>query len=75
VLAKRRDRFTAEAKLFQSLNYKSVLARGFAVVRDAAGKPIRAAAEVKSNAALAIEFADGEIHVQAKKAVEQGSLF
>ncbi len=75
LVSKRRDRFTAEAKLFQSLNYKSVLARGFAVVRDAAGKPVRAAADIRSGAALAIEFADGEVQARAGKATDQGSLF
>jgi exodeoxyribonuclease VII large subunit len=75
LLSKRRDRFAGEAKLLQAMSYKSVLARGFAVVRDAQGKPIRAAAHVKSGAMLAIEFADGELQVQAGKATDQGSLF
>jgi exodeoxyribonuclease VII large subunit len=75
LLAKRRDRFTAEAKLLQAMSYKSVLARGFAVVRDADGKPIRSAASVKANASLAIEFTDGEVLARAGKATDQGSLF
>ncbi len=75
LLARRSDRFNAEAKLLQSMSYKSVLARGFAVVRDAAGKPIRAAANIKSNATLNIEFADGEVQARAGKASDQGSLF
>jgi exodeoxyribonuclease VII large subunit len=57
------------------MSYKSVLARGFAVVRDAEGKTIRAAAQVKANAALSIEFNDGEVGVRAGKAADQGSLF
>jgi exodeoxyribonuclease VII large subunit len=52
-----------------------VLARGFAVVRDDAGKPIRAATIIKTNAALEIEFADGKVNVRAVKAGDQGSLF
>jgi exodeoxyribonuclease VII large subunit len=75
LLAKRSDRFNAEAKLFQSMSYKSVLARGFAIVRDAAGKPLRAAAGVKPNANLSIEFADGEALVRALKPTDQASLF
>ncbi len=75
LLAKRSDRFNAEAKLFQSMSYKSVLARGFAIVRDAAGKPLRAAAGVKPNANLSIEFADGEAQVRALKPTDQASLF
>jgi exodeoxyribonuclease VII large subunit len=75
LLTKRRDRFTAEAKLLQAMSYKSVLARGYAVVRDADGRPIRSATTVKTNAALAIEFSDGEVLARAGKATDQGSLF
>jgi exodeoxyribonuclease VII large subunit len=75
LLAKRHDRFAAEAKLFQSLSYKSVLARGFAMVRDANGVPIRVVANIKANATMEIEFADGLLQVRAEKATDQGSLF
>ncbi len=72
LLNRRRDRFKAEAKLLQSMSYKSVLARGFAVVRDKDGKPLRAAAEARTKSALNIEFADGEVAV---KRADQASLF
>ena len=75
LLARRADRFLAEAKLLQAMSYKSVLARGFAVVRDVAGKPVRAASSVQPGAALAIEFADGDVTVQATPPTKQGSLF
>jgi exodeoxyribonuclease VII large subunit len=75
LLARRKDRFLAEAKLLQAMSYKSVLARGYAVVRDAARKPVRNAAAVKPDAALSIEFADGDIKVQAMFPTKQGSLF
>jgi exodeoxyribonuclease VII large subunit len=75
LVAKRRDRLTSEGKLLQAMSYKSVLARGFAVVRDSAGKPIRAAVDVKANATLAIEFTDGEVQARTVKATDQGSLF
>ena len=51
--------------MFESLNYKSVLARGFAVVRDGAGHPLRAAADVAPGQALALEFADGSVRATA----------
>jgi exodeoxyribonuclease VII large subunit len=38
-----------------------VLARGFALVRDDAGKPLRAAAQVSAGLALDIEFHDGHV--------------
>jgi exodeoxyribonuclease VII large subunit len=75
LLARRRDRFNAEAKLLLSMSYRSVLARGFALVRDGSGQPVRAAASVKANASLVIEFTDGELHVRATKTTDQGSLF
>lgn len=75
LLAKRRDKFAGEAKLLQAISYKSVLARGFAVVRDGEGKSIRAAAAVKPNTALEIEFTDGKVQVHTSKSGDQGSLF
>lgn len=75
LLAKRRDRFAGEAKLLQAMSYKSVLARGFAVVRDSDQKTIRSSVSVQSNAVLEIEFADGKVQVRAPKASDQGSLF
>jgi exodeoxyribonuclease VII large subunit len=38
-----------------------VLARGFALVRDASGGPVRSAAAVASGSALDIEFSDGRL--------------
>lgn len=58
-IARKTDRLDAIAKLFDSLNYKSVLDRGFALVRDADGRPLRSAAAVQEGQALVLEFADG----------------
>ena len=66
-----------------------MLERGFALVRDAAGAPLRRAAAIAPGQALRIEFADGEIGAtadghaepQAKRGRpkaakdDQGSLF
>ena len=56
-----RDRFSAAAQLFGAVSYKSVLARGFALVRDEARRPLRRAAEIREMQPLRIEFADGEV--------------
>ncbi|MEM8700687.1 MAG: exodeoxyribonuclease VII large subunit [Pseudomonadota bacterium] len=48
-------------KLLKSLSYKDVLARGYAVVRDETGQPVRSAAAVDAGALLAIELADGNL--------------
>ncbi len=75
LFSRRRDRFVAEAKLLQSMGYKSVLARGFAVVRDDGGRMLHSAASVKPAAKLSIEFADGKVAAKAEGGGGQGSLF
>ena len=52
-------------KLLKSLSYKDVLARGYAVVRDDSGQPVRSATGIASGAALAIELADGTVDAVA----------
>ncbi len=47
--------------LLAALSYQGVLARGFALVRDAAGVPVRSAVNVMPGTALDIEFADGRV--------------
>jgi len=65
-LERRIERLTARvgtlAKLLGTLSHKSILARGFAVVHDAATKmPITSAKAVAAGAALEIEFSDGSV--------------
>jgi exodeoxyribonuclease VII large subunit len=43
------------------LSYRGVLARGFALVRDEAGHPLHAAADIGPAARMSIEFADGRV--------------
>ncbi|MFL6808990.1 MAG: exodeoxyribonuclease VII large subunit, partial [Bradyrhizobium canariense] len=64
-LERKRTRLAALSQLFESLNYKSVLARGYAIVRDADGEPVSSAAAVQPAQALAIEFADGVVRTTA----------
>ncbi len=74
-VSRKKDRLQAEAKLFGSLNYRSVLARGFAVVRDAQNKPMRGVSGVSPNAALEIEMLDGRLTVIPAAKKSQGTLF
>ncbi|HLL26147.1 MAG TPA: exodeoxyribonuclease VII large subunit [Xanthobacteraceae bacterium] len=55
------ERIGSLAKLIDAFSYHKVLDRGFALVRDAAGKPVRAAAAVAAGDMLDIEFADGHL--------------
>jgi exodeoxyribonuclease VII large subunit len=56
---------TSAAQILAAVGYKSVLARGYALVRDESGAPVRRAAEIVAPAALRVEFADGDISVTA----------
>ncbi|MBV9289455.1 MAG: exodeoxyribonuclease VII large subunit, partial [Hyphomicrobiales bacterium] len=65
-LAARRASLAAFAQLLDAFSYRGTLARGFALVRDQAGAPLRRVAEVRPAQALRIEFADGEATALAK---------
>lgn len=64
-VAQEKARLDGLQKLLKSLSYKDVLARGYAVVRDDSGQPVRSAADVASGAALSIELADGTVDAVA----------
>ena len=61
----RRERLTALSRTLESLDYRNVLARGFALVRSTEGTMLRRASEVKPGLALDIEFADGHVAAHA----------
>ncbi|HEX7922981.1 MAG TPA: exodeoxyribonuclease VII large subunit, partial [Bradyrhizobium sp.] len=54
-------RVAHRSQLLSALSYRGVLARGFALVRDAQGHALHSAAAVGPNANLSIEFADGRV--------------
>ena len=60
-LQRRADRVLAAGQLLAAYSYHGVLARGFALVRDGEGHPLRSAAAVTSGMRLDIEFSDGRI--------------
>jgi len=64
-LSQERSRLDALDKLLNSLSYKEVLSRGYAVLRDDKGQPVRSAASVSPGAELSIELADGTIDAVA----------
>ena len=59
------SRFERAKGLLSALSYRGVLDRGFALVRDVSGTPLRAAASINAGLALNIEFADGHITATA----------
>lgn len=54
-------------KRLQAASPKSVLNRGFAIVRDEAGKPVTRRVKVKSGQRLVNEFSDGSVKVRAEE--------
>jgi exodeoxyribonuclease VII large subunit len=65
LLERRQARLDATGKLLTALSYRGVLARGYALVRDAEGHAVHAAASVATGAKLSVEFADGRVGVTA----------
>jgi exodeoxyribonuclease VII large subunit len=61
MLAQARGSILAQERVLQSLSYKNVLNRGYAVVRDEADRPISAVSALAAGAAISIEFADGRV--------------
>lgn len=57
----RTSRMEHADKLLAAFSYRGVLNRGFALVRDMTGRPVRIAAAVKSGMRLDIEFTDGRV--------------
>ncbi len=56
----------AETKLLYSLSHRSVLARGFALVRDDAGEMVRSVGAIGDGQRLELELADGRRKVRAE---------
>src|SRR5215210_4921268 len=55
------------AQLLTALSYRRVLARGFTLVRDAQGRPLRSAASVAPGYRMNVEFVDGRVGAIAEK--------
>ena len=62
---RRVERLRSAGQLLGAYSYRGVLARGFALVRDGDGRPLRTAAAVGPRTRLDIEFSDGRIGATA----------
>ena len=63
----RRSHLDACAKLMRSLSYHAALQRGFALLRDGAGRSIRSVRAVRPGQALDIELGDGHLGARAER--------
>ncbi|KQY99939.1 exodeoxyribonuclease VII large subunit [Pseudolabrys sp. Root1462] len=66
LLKQHHTRIERAERLLAAFSYREVLKRGFALVRDEHGQPLRAAAQVSAGAMLDIEFADGRVAATAE---------
>lgn len=64
-LERRSERLEQAGRLLRSFSYQGTLERGFALVRDAEGKPLARAAGIRPGDMLAIELADGQVRAEA----------
>lgn len=64
-MAQNRSGLAAHERILQSLSYKNVLKRGYAVIRDEDNRPLTRAAAVASGANISLEFADGRVSAVA----------
>ena len=60
-------------QLLAAFSYRGVLARGFALVRDKAGRPLRTAGEIAPGAPIGIEFSDGRVAARVEAVQTSGT--
>ena len=65
ILSAKRQSFTAQEKLLETLSYQATLQRGYAIVRDPSGKVLRSVAQVSDAGAVDLTLADGQIGLTA----------
>jgi exodeoxyribonuclease VII large subunit len=61
LMQQRETALASQGKLLETLSYQATLKRGYALVRDDAGKLVRSAGPAASAASLKISFADGDV--------------
>jgi exodeoxyribonuclease VII large subunit len=64
-LIQRSERLNAYAQLLNSYSYRHTLKRGFALIRDEKGKPMRNAHEMAAPSEILIEMHDGTVNATA----------
>jgi exodeoxyribonuclease VII large subunit len=89
ITQRRQERVTSLTQLFESLSYKAVLSRGYAIVRNAQNEPVRLGAQLNRGDLVSVQFADKAVQAtvgegaapdaarprKAPPKADQGSLF
>jgi len=73
IVKRRAEQLAGTAKLLDALGYHNVLARGFALVRDEAGQPVRSVGAIAAGSRFEVELADGRIGAVAEGGAGLGS--
>jgi exodeoxyribonuclease VII large subunit len=64
-MARRRSDHNRLSGILEAVSHKATLKRGYALIRDAAGSPLFAAAGIVEGDRLDVEFHDGHVQVVA----------
>ena len=67
-MTRKKAEIAVQERVLQSLDYRRVLQRGYAIVRDENNKPVSAAGQVALGQKLELEFADGRVQAIAGEA-------
>ncbi|MBI3701892.1 MAG: exodeoxyribonuclease VII large subunit [Afipia sp.] len=73
-ISQRRTRLQYVSQLLDALSYKGVLERGFALIRDADGKPLHRATNIFGGQHIDIELADGRIGAIADDSADSTAI-
>jgi len=65
LIEKKQQHFVNLNRLLATVDYKNILKRGFALVLDETGHPVKETAAIKKDHRLLLRFSDGDIAVQA----------
>lgn len=61
ILMTKRQKFSAQEKLLETLSYQATLKRGYAIVKDDAGTVLRSAGTIAQSASVTLTLADGDV--------------
>lgn len=65
LLRDKHEALRLQEKLFESLNYKNVLGRGFAMIKDSSGKALTSAENINTAESFTVIMHDGEVNASA----------
>ena len=71
-IERKRRSLAEQSGLLNTLGYRQVLARGYAIVRDADGRPLRLAGAIEEGMRLDIGFVDGHVAAVAGAGLRDG---